>query len=157
MPTDGTGAEAERDDELTGVLSRAAGMVQVQREIDRSQRSGVALVVTFLDVDGLKVINDGGGDGAGDEALRVVGEMLRKVKRSHDVIMRYGGDEFLCAHPGLPMATAAARMRRLRSDLANGPRPVAVTFGMAELQPEDRIDTLVARAEAALYAERDQR
>src|SRR6478672_1461004 len=64
-------------DELTGVLQRGAGLIALEREAARSARSGDTFVVAFIDVDGLKQINDDRGHGSGDEVLRVLGETLR--------------------------------------------------------------------------------
>jgi diguanylate cyclase (GGDEF)-like protein len=129
-------------------------MIELQRELDRSHRSGDPLVVAFLDVDGLKRINDEQGHEAGDEALRAVAEVLRTRMRSYDVIMRFGGDEFVCAQPGLAMAEATARLVRVRAQLSTAARPVFVTFGLAELRPDDSVETFVGRADTALYKER---
>jgi diguanylate cyclase (GGDEF)-like protein len=141
-------------DELTGVLRRGVGMLELQRDIDRARRSGEPLVVAFVDVDGLKRINDEHGHQAGDAALRSVANVLRTGLRSYDAIMRYGGDEILCALPGLSRTTAMERMLRLRAALSTATKPVFVTFGLAELQPHDDINTVVARADAALYDKR---
>ena len=152
----GNGSSAARDD-LTGVLRRGTGMLELQRDIDRSRRCGDPLVVAFLDVDDLKHTNDEHGHMAGDTALRTVAQALQTQMRSYDVIMRYGGDEFVCAQPGLTMTEAYERLLRVRARLSTAPRPVFVTFGLAELQPDDDLETLVARADAALYMTRSRR
>ena len=145
-------------DELTGVLQRGAGLVELQREIARSNRSGDSFVVAFLDVDGLKHINDGQGHGAGDEVLRTVGEKLTTGMRSYDLALRYGGDEFVCILPGFGVAEANARFDVLRAELASGSPPVSVTFGLAAWHPGEESDSLIARADAALYdARREDR
>ncbi len=146
-------SSAARDD-LTGTLRRGVGMVEMQREIDRCRRSGDPLVVAFLDVDGLKMINDKRGHQAGDRALRAVGVALRNAMRSYDVVMRYGGDEFLCAQPGVGLAEVNERVLALRVELASAVVPVSVSFGLAELRPGDHLETLVARADDAVYKQR---
>jgi diguanylate cyclase (GGDEF)-like protein len=158
-------AAAERDDsfeereillkdELTGVLQRGAGLLELQRELDRTSRSGDPLVVAFLDVDGLKQINDEQGHGAGDDVLRAVGTMLTTRMRSYDLALRYGGDEFVCILPGFGLAEATARFRILRQQLAAGSPAVSVTFGLAESEVGEEVESLIARADAALYDER---
>jgi diguanylate cyclase (GGDEF)-like protein len=159
---DRTVAAAERDDsfeereillkdELTGVLQRGAGLLELQRELDRSSRSGDPLVVAFLDVEGLKQINDEQGHGAGDDVLRTVGNALTTKMRSYDLALRYGGDEFVCILPGFGLAEATARFHVLRRQLASASSPVSVTFGLAESQAGDEAESLIARADAALY------
>jgi len=141
-------------DELTGVLQRGAGLIALEREVARSTRSGDTFVVAFIDVDGLKQINDDLGHGSGDEVLRVLGETLRTGLRTYDLALRYGGDEFVCILPGFGVAEAEARFRVLQATLAEGPVPVSVTFGVAEWRPGEDAESLLARADAALYAVR---
>jgi diguanylate cyclase (GGDEF)-like protein len=138
-------------DELTGVLQRGAGLIALEREIARSARSNDPFVVAFIDVDGLKRINDERGHGSGDEVLKTLGEALRTRLRSYDLALRYGGDEFVCILPGFGVAEADARFRDLQARLAQGPVPVSVTFGLAEWRPGEGSEALLARADAALY------
>ena len=91
-------AEVAATDDLTGALRRSAGLAALQREIDRSRRSGgKGIAVIFLDVDGLKLVNDTQGHAAGDRVLIEMVATIRKRVRSYDLVIRYGGDEFLCA------------------------------------------------------------
>src|SRR5438552_15052647 len=91
-------------DELTGGWRRKLGLEEVSRELERAHRTGAGLVLAFVDVDGLKAVNDSQGHLAGDALLRLLGETLRANVRPYDVIVRYGGDELLCAMstPGGP-------------------------------------------------------
>jgi diguanylate cyclase (GGDEF)-like protein len=138
-------------DELTGVLRRGAGLIELEREVARSGRSGDSFVIAFVDLDGLKRINDEGGHASGDQALRDVGEALQTGMRTYDVTLRYGGDEFVCILPGLGIAEATARFEALQADLAAGAVPVPVTFGLAEWKRGEDIADLLARADADLY------
>jgi diguanylate cyclase (GGDEF)-like protein len=151
-------ADEEREvlqrDELTGVLQRGAGLIALEREMARSTRSGDTFVIAFIDVDGLKQVNDELGHGSGDEILRILGETLRSGMRSYDLALRYGGDEFVCILPGFGVAEAEARFGALQVKLASGPVPVSVTFGVAEWRPGEDTESLLARADAALYAVR---
>ena len=91
-------AEVAATDDLTGALRRSAGLAALQREIDRSRRvGGKGIAVIFLDVDRLKHVNDTEGHAAGDRVLVEVVAAIRKRVRSYDLVIRYGGDEFLCA------------------------------------------------------------
>ena len=79
--------------------------------------------------------------------LRTVAEVLRTRMRSYDVIMRFGGDEFLCAQPGLAIDEARARVLSVRAELSTAPIPVFVTFGLA-----DGIATMFAATQATQLA-----
>src|SRR5207249_4660498 len=97
-------------DGLTGALRRNRGLVDLQREIDRARRSDGRLVLAFVDVDGLKGINDVQGHAAGDQLLRDVAVALRTGLRSYDLVVRYGGDEFLCVLPGTAIEGTRRRL-----------------------------------------------
>ncbi len=91
-------AEVAATDDLTGALRRSAGLAALQREIDRSRRvGGKGIAVIFLDVDHLKHVNDTQGHAAGDRVLIEAVAAIRQRVRSYDLVIRYGGDEFLCA------------------------------------------------------------
>jgi diguanylate cyclase (GGDEF)-like protein len=144
-------------DELTGTYRRGPGHVELQREIARARRTKQPLVVAFLDVDGLKAVNDTRGHEAGDQLLRDVATALRDQLRGYDVIVRHGGDEFLCVLPEMSMATACARMKLIHTALADSPNHWTVSAGLALLQEEDTLETLISRADKALYANRSSR
>jgi diguanylate cyclase (GGDEF)-like protein len=144
-------------DGLTGVYVRDAGLVELEREIVRARRTDQSLVVAFVDVDGLKLINDSHGHGAGDRMLLEVTKTLAAILRSYDLIIRHGGDEFVCALPGLSIADATERLALVNAALAEAPTHGSVTVGLAELQPQDSLSDLIARADAALYRQRRQR
>ena len=143
-------------DALTGAHLRGAGLVELEREIARARRSGEPLVLAFVDVDGLKSRNDAGGHAAGDRLLLEVATTFRAKLRSHDLIIRYGGDEFICAVAGLSLTDATTRFARVNAALADAPEGGSVTVGVAELRSGDSLADLVARADAALYRARGQ-
>jgi diguanylate cyclase (GGDEF)-like protein len=141
-------------DGLTGVYLRGPGSVELEREIARVRRTEEPLVLAFVDVDGLKAFNDSHGHGTGDRVLVEVANSLRAALRSHDLIIRYGGDEFACVISGLNTADATKRLAVVNAALARAPEPASVTVGIAELEPGDSAEDLLARADAALYRER---
>jgi diguanylate cyclase (GGDEF)-like protein len=151
-------ADEEREilqrDELTGVLQRGVGIMALEREVARSGRSGEPLVVAFIDVDGLKRINDEQGHASGDAVLRTLGDALRNNMRLYDIALRYGGDEVVCVLPGLAIEEAATRFDALQAELATGSVPVSVTVGLAEWRPGETSDAVLARADAAMYGSR---
>jgi diguanylate cyclase (GGDEF)-like protein len=143
-------------DQLTGAYRRDAGMVELERETARANRTGQPFVVAFLDVDGLKATNDSLGHAAGDLLLRRVVETLRTHLRSYDLIVRFGGDEFVCALLALDIDKAVERFTIIRASLAAAAH-ASISVGLAECQNHDSLETLLARADQALLAERQQR
>jgi diguanylate cyclase (GGDEF)-like protein len=141
-------------DELTGAWTRRFGLEQVSRELERAHRTGATLVLAFIDVDGLKQINDRHGHLAGDALLQLIGEALRANVRLYDVIVRYGGDEFVCALPKLSAAEARARFEEIAAALTAADAEHSVTFGLAEAEPGDSLQDLIARADADLLEAR---
>ena len=144
-------------DGLTGVYLRSAGFVELAHEMSRARRTNQPLVVAFVDVDHLKAVNDSLGHAAGDRMLREVAQALSSSQRPYDLVLRYGGDEFVCALPGMKIPDAARRFASLNSTLATGLERGSVTIGLAQLRPGDTVEDVVSRADAALIAERKQR
>ena len=142
-------------DDLTGVYLRGAGFVDLEREMARAKRTDQPLALAFVDVDRLKGINDSRGHAAGDRMLLSVADTFRAKLRSYDLIIRYGGDEFVCAMSGLTMAAASERFALVNALLAEAPEHGSVTVGLAELRPDDSAEDLVGRADAALYRQRE--
>jgi len=141
-------------DGLTGALRRDRGLADVEREIERARRSDGRLVLAFVDVDGLKAINDVHGHAAGDQLLRDVALALRTGLRSYDLVVRYGGDEFLCALPGTDVERARRRFDEVARNLTERSPGASVSTGLAALENPDTLDELTGRADAALYAGR---
>lgn len=140
-------------DELTGAHRRDAGILELEREITKAKRTKHPFVLVFVDVDGLKTTNDSHGHAAGDELLRHVIDTIRVHVRPYDLIVRYGGDEFLCGLAEVTLAEAAERFGLVNVDLASN-RQASVTAGLAELRADDRLEDLIQRADEALYRER---
>lgn len=140
-------------DGLTGVFMRNLGWVSLEREIDRSRRSDQPFALAFVDVDGLKALNDSEGHAAGDALLQGVAIALRSQLRPYDPIVRIGGDEFVC---GLTNTKAIAARRR-GHDLETAVERTttgSISVGVAALEAGDTVEELVARADADLYARR---
>ena len=148
-------AELASHDDLTGALRRSAGLSALQREIDRSRRSGgTGIVVIFLDVDGLKHVNDTEGHAAGDTLLVDVVAAIRKRVRSYDLVIRYGGDEFVCALVEVTLPDAERTLADIRRQYRTKTHGHTVSVGVATVDETDTAESVVAKADVALYAER---
>jgi diguanylate cyclase (GGDEF)-like protein len=138
-------------DDLTGALRRDRGLADIEREINRARRTDGQLVLAFVDVDGLKAVNDTYGHAAGDQLLRDLVDALRAGLRSYDLVVRYGGDEFVCALPGADVETAQRRFRDAAGELRERNTSASISVGLAELESGDTVETLLGRADSALY------
>lgn len=145
---------AEGVDHLTGALRRRVGLAAIQREMDRTTRTGEGLVVAFVDVVGLKLVNDVAGHVAGDELLRSVAGSIRGQLRNYDLIARYGGDEFVCSLSGLDEPGARRRFDAIAVELATAPSPGQITVGFAQRRSEEDLSALIGRADEAMLAAR---
>ncbi|MET0761882.1 MAG: GGDEF domain-containing protein [Thermoleophilaceae bacterium] len=149
--------ERESIDHLTGALGRRAGRAAIQREMARATRFGETLVLMFVDVDGLKATNDDRGHLAGDSVLRATARCLTEGLRAYDVVMRFGGDEFVCTLSDQDTEGARTRFAHIATRLAEVAEGQTITVGFAEQRPQDTIDTLIGRADGAMLDVREVR
>ena len=143
-------------DQLTGLANRRATLDWLETLVGPSQDIGEPLAVLMFDIDHFKQINDTHGHQAGDEVLREVAAIARSQIRAEDLVGRIGGEEFVCILSGLTGREARGLAERLCRAIADGtkasPGPWATTsVGLALLRKGDTVETLLARADAALY------
>ena len=152
---------AARFDVLTGVLNRRALEQEGGRAIQAASAMGLPCSVVIFDLDRFKHVNDTLGHQAGDAALRHVAAVVSSSLRRTDLLGRYGGEEFVVVMPGAGVDDARAAAERFRAKIAGEPAwfgrvriPVTASVGLAF---GDRVDleTLLARADAALYRAKD--
>jgi len=141
-------------DALTGAYRRGMGEIVMRHEIERAQRSNGALVLAYVDVDGLKATNDRKGHTAGDALIRDVVGALRSRLRPYDPLTRWGGDEFVCAVSNTSAREARQRFEGAREALAAGRPGARFSFGLAALADDDTLEVLVDRADRALLQAR---
>jgi diguanylate cyclase (GGDEF)-like protein len=146
-------------DELTGAFNRRCIMRMLDEEIARAGRSGSPCSVALIDLDWFKRINDAYGHPTGDEVLRTFAISVFANIRTADRFGRYGGEEFLLILPDMAHEGAVRALDRVRAIVADldwsafSPG-MKVTFsgGVATLRPDETPDSILARADSALYA-----
>jgi diguanylate cyclase (GGDEF)-like protein len=148
---------SEGVDYLTGALRRRIGAAAMARELVRARRTGDSIVIAFVDVDGLKAVNDARGHGAGDVLLRGVVASIQSSLRPYDIVMRYGGDEFVCLLSGQGTAGARSRFDRIATQIADAHDGASVTVGLAEGSAEATLDELITLADHAMISARADR
>jgi len=140
------------------VRTRAAGLADLDRELDRCQRTNSSLVVAYVDIVGLKTLNDSKGHAAGDDLLKRVVATIRAHARSYDLSIRLGGDEFLWVMTDITLADMRHRFSQVAGALAASPDTGAIRTGFAELRSDDdSADELIARADGELLDNRPDR
>jgi len=147
-----------RIDALTGLSNRAHFQERAAAELSRARREGRPLTVMLADVDHFKVVNDTHGHDAGDLVLAAVARSMASTLREHDLLARWGGEEFIALLPATPGAEARAVAERVRQAVASTTvvvdgRALSVTlsFGLAEVLAGD-LHGATRRADEALYA-----
>lgn len=148
-------------DALTGLPNRRTIMQLLRDRVD-NVASGNPCAVLLLDIDRFKTINDMLGHPAGDRCLRIIAGTIARSIRSHDRTGRIGGEEFLVLMPETNSETAVTVGERLRSAIAtsdihhaNGDK-VTASIGVAVASISDTIESLLARADHALYQAKRQ-
>ena len=157
--------ELSNTDCLTKLANRRHFMEVAHVELMRAQRYRTPLAVVLIDLDEFKAINDTRGHLAGDQVLITVSEAIRRDLRQHDIAARYGGEELVLLLPQTDVRGAEAVAQRYRQTI----EALVVGFGMDEIRvtasfgvagfPDaavSSIDTLLGRADAALYRSKHQ-
>jgi len=152
-------------DSLTGAYNRQYLDQCLPELVEDAHKGSQPLCVAMFDVDHFKRVNDEHGHDVGDLVLAEIARRLDEASRAHDVLVRYGGEEFLLLLPGANLATAAGIADRMRVQLAaealklertDEGAPISlrirISAGVAELGPQETPEQLFKRADQALYA-----
>jgi len=145
-------------DTLINLPNRRGFMRELERLVDRASRYDHRAAMLFVDLDGLKMINDTFGHRAGDEALKQVAELLSRGVRRSDVVARIGGDEFAILLENSDEDSAHETASRL-VDLVCGCEftqdgddlPLSVAIGVAMIDGNDKPEDVMARADEEMY------
>ena len=153
-------------DDLTGLLNRRALNLSLRDALQKSAEGNMPVALALVDQDGLKQINDRWGHAAGDRSIVAVARALTAVRRSTDVVVRQGGDEFAVLMPNTTIDGAHRMLERAEAELAANPIDVApgvsvrvrISFGIASCNASvTTADALLAAADTALYAMKRQK
>lgn len=147
-------------DSLTGLYNRRYLIAHAASLVERTRAAAKPLAVLMIDVDHFKLVNDSHGHAVGDEVLCQVAERMTLNIRTVDMLARFGGEEFVALMPDTPIELAETVAERLRAAVADtpfetavGPLSGTISVGVAEaLGPAETVDSLLKRADDALYA-----
>jgi diguanylate cyclase len=147
-------------DTLTGLINRRCIMDMLGSELKRSQRTGQRFCLAVLDIDFFKRVNDTYGHNAGDAVLIGLAADATLALRKTDVIARWGGEEFLLMLPNTTTEFAQKTLSRLSlgfaahdwAEVLPAGEQITVSMGLAESEPNESLEILIARADKALYA-----
>lgn len=142
-------------DRLTGLANRRKLESSLQAELLRARRYDKEFSIIMLDIDRFKIINDTFGHQTGDAVLAQLAGLLRDNARETDIVGRWGGEEFLIICPETNLLVVTALAERYRQEMERtdfGPvGQVTSSFGVTAIQEGDDMQTLVRRADEALY------
>jgi diguanylate cyclase (GGDEF)-like protein/PAS domain S-box-containing protein len=154
---------ADRDT-LTGIPNRRAFMRAIKSECDAADDRGISAsnlkgpCLAFIDIDHFKRINDERGHVVGDAVLCGIADCLAENVRRLDILGRLGGEEFAVCMPSVALVDAKALAERLRCAVSGtafetpgGPVQITVSLGVASYIPGDTLESLIERADAAMY------
>jgi len=145
-----------RIDPLTRIPNRKAFFETLQQEMLRFRRYGTPFAVIFSDIDFFKEVNDRFGHKTGDRTLQWFARELQSGLRRVDMISRFGGEEFLMLLPATSAVAACSTAEKLRAQVSANTCPetgkiLTASFGVAAVETEDDPESLVERADRALY------
>lgn len=147
-------------DPLTGLPNRRKLMTHLTNLASLSSRHGTPLSIMMLDIDHFKRINDRWGHLQGDEVLKQLAALNQSLLRSEDTIARLGGEEFMAVLPLTPVKQCHQLADRLRHriavhDFGMGAGQVTLSIGVAEYRCGEPLESLIERADQALYSAKD--
>ena len=141
-------------DPLTRLGNRRRLDLHVEKLVPASQRSGDPFSVIMLDIDHFKDFNDTYGHNAGDKLLVKIANILKECSRDQDLVVRYGGEEFIVLLPNTRIRDAETITRRILATVKDK-TDVTISAGLAEYDNTTGFDRLVKKADEALYTAKE--
>ena len=145
-------------DGLTGINNRQYFEQLAAAEMEKAKRYKTGLSMVMVDIDNFKAINDVQGHMTGDRVLQAFAGILASNIREFDILGRYGGDEFVILLPSTNGAEVQSMLNRIQEalkkvNIPNEGEPMEVAFcsGIAEMKPDDTLETLEDRADRKMY------
>jgi diguanylate cyclase (GGDEF)-like protein len=142
-------------DPVSGALNRRGIEQKLTMELGLAKRSRLAPSLALIDIDHFKTINDTRGHAAGDDALRQVAKVISSHLRDYDYLGRFGGDEFLLILPEASYQDALKVVERIQKAIREMParfdHAITLSIGVTQAVPFEPVDTILARADTALY------
>ena len=145
---------------MTGAYNRRAGYRFIEEAIVASKEDGENLIVAYVDIDGLKKVNDTFGHQEGDHLIKDVAKELIKGLKGTGKVVRVGGDEFLLLFKGPSLTTIEKLMEIIsettkeRAKRKNRPYTIDFSIGYSVYNQQDEIDTFVDKADEKMYESR---
>lgn len=151
-------------DPLTAMANRRFGLSFLEQQLKVSKRNSSTLCIGFVDVDGLKAVNDQYGHEEGDRLICFVSEVMKSALRDSDLVFRLGGDEFLLVFPNCDQEQASRILERIEQELkkgnaaSNNSYEASLSYGIVEHLPVDTVSTgkLVSLADKAMYSQKNR-
>ena len=149
------------NDALTGTMNRRGGMAHLEHLIGICRRHGIYLSIGFVDVDGLKTVNDEHGHTAGDDLIRTVARVIRDRIRTSDSVFRVGGDEFIAVFPGCRKDDADEVFTGITDALKKEEKmkdyPMQISYGIAEYDGSASADSFIHQADSIMYGHKQSK
>ncbi len=143
-------------DKLTGAYNRTKFQEIIDREIERVKRHNQPLSMIIFDIDHFKAVNDSYGHSVGDYVLKTIADIVRENIRKIDYFVRWGGEEFMIISSETNLDDAYALAERIREIIENytfeEAGKITVSFGVTEFKENDTENSLVKRADDAMYS-----
>lgn len=147
-----------RTDFLTGIANRRHAIDRMNEELSRFNRKGESFSLLMIDVDNFKTINDSYGHECGDYVLKNLAGVIQSVLRNHDMFARWGGEEFVIMLPGTDINNAKTVAEKITNcvkahtiNYIDNLIGLTITIGVVQHQAGDDLDSLVKRADEAMY------